>query len=80
MCRDEVNENGVQQLLGYSITLHYDGAHQVKHVHLHLLVMAITEEEKKKRKEKTPQQRHQKMRSICKHHWNTLYSHLGVTF
>lgn len=51
VCRDEVNENGVQQLLGYSITLHYDGAHQVKHVHLHLLVMAVTGKKKKEEEE-----------------------------
>lgn len=45
MCWDEVNEDGIQQLLCDSIPLHDDGAHQVHHVHLHLLVMAVTVEE-----------------------------------
>jgi len=52
VCRDEVDEDGVQQLLCDSITLHDDGAHQVYHVHLHLLIMAVTVEEEMDMKEK----------------------------
>lgn len=47
MCRDEVDEDGVQQLLCDSVSLHDDGTHQVHHVHLHLLVMAVTVETEK---------------------------------
>lgn len=43
--RDEVDEDGIQQLLCDSVSLHDDGTHQVHHVHLHLLVMAVTVEE-----------------------------------
>lgn len=51
VCRDEVDEDGIQQLLCDSISFHYYGAHQVHHVHLHLLVVAVaivtTESEKR---------------------------------
>lgn len=50
MCRDEVNEDRIQQLLCDSVSLHDDGAHQVHHVHLHLLVMAVTVEEEEEGK------------------------------
>lgn len=50
VCRDEVNEDGIQQLLCDSVALHDDGAHQVHHVHLHLLVMAVTAEQETKMK------------------------------
>lgn len=50
MCRDKVDEDGIQQLLCDSVSLHNDGAHQVHHVHLHLLVMAVTVEEEAQRK------------------------------
>lgn len=42
MCRDKVDEDGIQQLLCDSVSLHDDGTHQVHHVQLHLLVMAVT--------------------------------------
>lgn len=42
VCGDQVDEDGVQQLLRDSVSLQDDGAHQVHHVHLHLLVMAVT--------------------------------------
>lgn len=41
VCRDEVDEDGIQQLLCDAISFHYYGAHQVHHVHLHLLVVAV---------------------------------------
>lgn len=49
VCRDEVDEDGIQQLLCDSVSLHDDGTHQVHHVHLHLLVMAVTVETQRNR-------------------------------
>lgn len=45
VCRDEVNEDGVQQLLCDTISLHDDRTHQIQHVHLYLVVMAVTMKE-----------------------------------
>lgn len=44
VCRNEVDEDSIQQFLSNSISLHDDGTHQIHHVHLHLLVMAVTVE------------------------------------
>lgn len=44
VCRNQVDENSIQQFLSDSISLHDDGTHQIHHVHLHLLVMAVTVE------------------------------------
>lgn len=49
VCRDEVNEDGIQELLCDSISLHDNRTHQVHHVHLNLLIMAVTEEEERQR-------------------------------
>lgn len=49
VCRDEVDEDGIQQLLCDAVSLHDDGAHQVHHVHLHLLVVAVTVETERER-------------------------------
>lgn len=38
----EVDENGIQQLLCDSISLHDDGTHQIQHVHLYFLIMTVT--------------------------------------
>lgn len=42
VCRDEIYEDGIQQLLCDSVSLHDDRTHQVHHVHLNLLIMAVT--------------------------------------
>lgn len=42
VCRNEVNQNWVQQLLSYSIAFHDDRTHQIQYMHLYLLVVAIT--------------------------------------
>lgn len=42
VCRNEVNQNRVQQLLSYSVAFHDDRTHQIQHMHLYLLVVAIT--------------------------------------
>lgn len=47
VCRNEVDENSIQQFLSNSISLRDDGTHQIHHVHLNLLVMAVTEETEK---------------------------------
>lgn len=44
VCRDKVDQDGVQQLLGHSVPLTDDGAHQVHHMHVHLLVVTIADE------------------------------------
>lgn len=41
VCRHQVNQHCVQQLLRYGVALTNDGAHQVHHVHVHLLVVAV---------------------------------------
>lgn len=41
VCWHQVNQHRVQQLLGHSVTLTDDGAHQVHHVHVHFLVVAV---------------------------------------
>lgn len=49
VCRDEINEDGVQQLLCDTISLHDDRTHQIQHVHLYLVVMAVTMKEERQK-------------------------------
>jgi len=42
VCRNEVYEDGIQQLLRDPVSLRDDRTHQVHHVHLHFLIMAVT--------------------------------------
>lgn len=44
VCRDQVDQHGVQQLLRHGVSLTDDGAHQVHHMHVHLLVVAVARE------------------------------------
>lgn len=41
VCRHQVDQHCVQQLLRNSVSFTDDGAHQIHHMHVHLLVMAI---------------------------------------
>lgn len=54
VCRHQVDQHCVQQLLRNGVALTDDGAHQIHHVHVHLLVVAVAGKMKRASNIKAP--------------------------